>query len=217
METSITRICKKCKIEKNIVDFYFIKPKNRYKRVCKTCILEQSKNYYYKNQDKVIKRHVEYNNKNKEYLREKQGIYREVNKEKIKIYHQKRYLENKEKYNDNSRKWYYNNWEKRNKEIKEWKSRNPVKPEKIKEYRHARRARVINSEGRFSANEFLELCNKYGNKCLRCNENKPLTADHVIPLARGGSNSIDNIQPLCRSCNAKKHTKTIDYRPKDVV
>ena len=37
--------------------------------------------------------------------------------------------------------------------------------------------------------------------------------DHIVPIATGGIHDIINIQGLCRSCNAKKHTKVIDYRP----
>lgn len=28
----------------------------------------------------------------------------------------------------------------------------------------------------------------------------------------GGKDEIDNLQPLCTSCNSKKNSKTIDYR-----
>ena len=31
-----------------------------------------------------------------------------------------------------------------------------------------------------------------------------LEIDHIHPLARGGTNKLDNLQVLCRSCNARK-------------
>jgi 5-methylcytosine-specific restriction endonuclease McrA len=86
-------------------------------------------------------------------------------------------------------------------------------PEIQKASKQNRRAR---SKGRFTANEWKELKAVYNYRCLCCGEIEPrilLSVDHVIPLVKGGSNTIDNIQPLCVSCNSKKGTKTTDYRP----
>lgn len=78
---------------------------------------------------------------------------------------------------------------------------------------NARRARLLQCEGDYTAEQFAELCLTYGGICLCCESaDSPLTVDHVVPLSKGGSNNISNIQPLCRSCNSKKGAKTIDYR-----
>lgn len=71
--------------------------------------------------------------------------------------------------------------------------------------------------GTHSFAEWEALKARYNFKCLRCERSEPevrLTQDHIVPVAKGGTNSIDNIQPLCKSCNSKKHLKTIDYRLK---
>lgn len=78
---------------------------------------------------------------------------------------------------------------------------------------HRRRARIRGSGGNYTAKEWLALCAEHGFRCLCCGEQKPLTVDHVIPIVRGGSNTISNIQPLCKRCNNKKYDKVIDYRP----
>ena len=88
-------------------------------------------------------------------------------------------------------------------------------PEKYREAsrigRVKRRARM---RGAYSASyDFIKLCQRYGNKCLACGRSDvALTVDHVVPLSRGGTDTEDNIQPLCFSCNASKGTKTADYR-----
>jgi len=98
-----------------------------------------------------------------------------------------------------------------------WKKQNPDKAKAIQHASSVRRkARAKNAAGSFSFREWESLKARYDHTCLCCGRQEPevkLTPDHVIPLARGGSNGLENIQPLCLSCNASKQAKTIDYRP----
>lgn len=43
-----------------------------------------------------------------------------------------------------------------------------------------------------------------GHLCRRCGSGRFPEVDHVIPLAKGGSNDPSNLQVLCRSCNRRK-------------
>ena len=46
--------------------------------------------------------------------------------------------------------------------------------------------------------------------CKRCREHekyKAMDVDHIKPLSKGGTNDLDNLQLLCRRCNAKKSNK----------
>jgi 5-methylcytosine-specific restriction endonuclease McrA len=82
-------------------------------------------------------------------------------------------------------------------------------------YSAKRRARKMHAGGSFTAGEFKELCDRYGNRCLACGRaNVKLEADHVVPVKLGGTSDISNIQPLCTTCNRKKYTQVIDYRQK---
>jgi 5-methylcytosine-specific restriction endonuclease McrA len=39
---------------------------------------------------------------------------------------------------------------------------------------------------------------------LKMRNKKDLTADHILSLANGGSNILENIMILCRKCNSSK-------------
>ena len=45
---------------------------------------------------------------------------------------------------------------------------------------------------------------RYGGRCAECNSMHYLEFDHIIPVARGGGNSDNNVQLLCRDCNNRK-------------
>lgn len=45
---------------------------------------------------------------------------------------------------------------------------------------------------------------RYGGQCAECGSDQYLEYDHIVPVAKGGSNSDANVQLLCRGCNGKK-------------
>jgi len=63
--------------------------------------------------------------------------------------------------------------------------------------------------------QWAEIKASHNYECLRCHRREPdieLVADHVLPKSKGGPTTAANTQPLCRSCNAAKRDKHIDYR-----
>lgn len=60
----------------------------------------------------------------------------------------------------------------------------------------------------FTPEQWREIKTKYNFTCPMCRRHEPeiqLTVDHAIPISRGGFHIASNIQPLCRSCNSRKH------------
>ena len=79
-------------------------------------------------------------------------------------------------------------------------------------YERMRNIRKRNAPGSHTFGEWETLKIQYNLTCPNCLRKEPkikLTEDHIIPLSRGGSNNIENIQPLCRSCNSRKGVKII--------
>ncbi len=109
-------------------------------------------------------------------------------------------------------------WQKKN--HKKWlEHKAKIRNEKRDIYRfYAKRARYIarspNPHGRHSMADWESMKMKYGYMCLCCKKIEPeirLTPDHIIPTSKGGSDSIENIQPLCVKCNQIKNNKIIQY------
>ena len=77
-------------------------------------------------------------------------------------------------------------------------------PKNIAHLKARRYAREQGADGKHTIEQWFALLGLHNFKCVYCKENKPLTKDHIIPLSEGGSDYIENIQPLCRNCNSKK-------------
>jgi len=72
---------------------------------------------------------------------------------------------------------------------------------------HLKARRYAREKGAVGSHTLIEWNNLkilFNNKCAKCKERKKLTKDHIIPLSKGGTDFIENIQPLCCNCNSKK-------------
>ena len=70
----------------------------------------------------------------------------------------------------------------------------------------------------FNSPEFKRYLKKSkGCKCMFCGSS-PVEYHHIVPLAQGGDNRINNLVPLCRACHLKAHGKNPiegkQYKPK---
>lgn len=50
----------------------------------------------------------------------------------------------------------------------------------------------------------IDVWRRDGGKCVRCGSRENLEYDHIIPIAKGGSNTARNIELLCEKCNRSK-------------
>lgn len=60
--------------------------------------------------------------------------------------------------------------------------------------------------GTHTSDEWALIVEWHDSKCCKCGaecDGGPVK-DHIKPIYQGGSDAIENIQPLCRSCNAAK-------------
>ncbi len=80
-----------------------------------------------------------------------------------------------------------------------------------------RKARKLGGGGSHSDGAWRQLLELFGGKCLCCGRTEKITRDHVIPLSNGGSDNIENMQPMCLKCNKSKFTQGVDFRSRDKV
>ncbi len=113
------------------------------------------------------------------------------------------YVRNRTKVLARNKAWNHNNPRKMVAASLRWQKRNPKKHlHQVLLYQDRKRG----AAGSHTLEEWNNLKERYGNRCCFCKEEKKLTRDHIIPLKKGGSNYIVNIQPLCKSCNSRKGT-----------
>ena len=186
------KTCSKCKIQKPVYDFRKrSKATDGLQSECKVC----AKIHYEKNKEKYI---------------ERAAIWSKANPDKMQECRQSWADANKERRSEKHREWYKANKDRHAGIGKAWREANP---EKRTSYKRNRRSRVLDAEGRHTASDVLSilsmqcgLCANCKTKLLKSGANK-YHVDHIMPLARGGSNWPSNLQCLCPTCNMRKHAK----------
>ena len=93
---------------------------------------------------------------------------------------------------------------KREEQDEKYAARKGITVEQLHQIRITKRARHIPNSVR---NDVLA---RDGYQCVYCGETDNLAIDHIFPFSRGGSNTPDNLQVLCRSCNSTKGASISD-------
>lgn len=71
----------------------------------------------------------------------------------------------------------------------------------------------MKSRRRLTKSDRQLVYNKMDGRCAYCGceiDMRDMQVDHVIPLRKGGEDSLDNMLPACRSCNHYKSTLTVE-------
>lgn len=199
MDSLPVQVCTKCGDSKPATPEYFHEAKSgKYglRGECKLCRKVKGKAYYEANKEAHAV-----------YMKAWAKVNAEDKKSKAKTYREK----NKERRAEYNRVWYRDNKELQALRGKLWQKANP---EKVSERRQKRRSRAIGAKGSFAADDLVKQFDAQKGKCWWCgcklikSGKGRFHADHVIALAKGGSNNPENIVCACPTCNYSKQDKT---------
>jgi 5-methylcytosine-specific restriction endonuclease McrA len=212
------KICSRCREWKPLSEFALHRWRGApigdgYKSACKICLNADWRAWRMKNTDKERERYQIYREQNIQRIEDKRKARVAIYRDQINAVRRRRRAANLEQYRFADRAYY----QKAEPEIRRQRRRSQYRenPDRFKADKRARRSRKFQAEGSHTEEEWEALEAKYNYTCLCCHRREPnikLTRDHVVPLGKGGSDYIGNIQPLCRSCNSVKKGKRTDYR-----
>ena len=156
--------------------------------------------WYERNNKEQIQNATQYQKEHPEEVRAWCTKYREANREICRASY---------------KKWRENHLEKATEQGRLNRENNP---ELYRQHNRNRRARLANAEGIFTTEEWMQCCEDHDFQCYHCHKGLDdgilLTPDHLVPIIKSGSNFIDNIGPLCESCNSSKKDKDlIEFDP----
>lgn len=198
MEIIAEKVCGVCKVSKPTTEFYkAVGRSGNCGSLCRVCDAARGKQYRLERSKQIKAKQKEWYEANKQQVMARVKANAQADPQRYAGYKQR-----------SAERLIVNRRISRSK----WKRSNPVT---VAIHKQERRARVAGNGGRYTKQEWQELCELYNYQCLRCGRYEPeikLTVDHVLPVSKGGASNIDNIQPLCKQCNSGKCNRYVDYR-----
>lgn len=82
----------------------------------------------------------------------------------------------------------------------------PSSTARVRESRERRKAKGLPSRNPSTNRQYV--IDRDDAMCVYCNSDTNLVIDHIIPIALGGDDSLDNLAVACRRCQAGKATRT---------
>lgn len=192
---------------------------------CVQCNREQCQRHYEKNAEAIIAQKREYQAENREQVLETRARFREVNRERLReecrAYHASHRAERSaysrvwrasltpEERKAHDKKNHAKHRAYRLAKHKEWMQRtgyqwHQVNPEGQAAKNARRRAKIRQAEGFYTEDDVARISKAQGGRCACCKRKAKLAVDHIVPLAKGGSNWPSNLQLLCKPCNGQK-------------
>ena len=74
-----------------------------------------------------------------------------------------------------------------------------------------RKPNMSNAVSQYARKDLYETQQRRCNGCGNTYQEKDLTVDHIVPVSKGGTNDIANLQLLCHNCNSIKGNRSMDY------
>ena len=62
---------------------------------------------------------------------------------------------------------------------------------------------------RLAFDDVVKVVLKSNGKCVDCESDKNLQIDHFLPISKGGTNDLGNLELRCKTCNLKKGAKIL--------
>ena len=177
---------------------------------------EYMREYYLKNKEKHKKYYEKYYIENVKKIKEQTKKHAKLNKDKIKEYRKRWERENRELRNEMNKKYRKNNVKKIKEQKKQYRQ-TPNGKIRQKVYMHNRRLLTRGLTVQIIQQVYEDNIKRFGTlTCCLCNKSIEFGQDsleHKIPISKGGSNDIDNLEIAHFSCNSSKGNKILEeYR-----